>query len=54
MAQLEPIGRACLAIAHSADVPVTVHLDHATRTDLVHLAAELGLGSVMYHASALD
>jgi fructose-bisphosphate aldolase class II len=52
--ELEPIGRACLAIAHSADVPVTVHLDHATRTDLVQLAAELGFGSVMYDASALD
>ena len=50
---LEPIARACLAIAGSAAVPVAVHLDHATREDLVHAAAGLGLRSVMYDASAL-
>ena len=50
---LEPIARACLAIAGSAAVPVAVHLDHATRADLVHAAAGLGLRSVMYDASAL-
>jgi fructose-bisphosphate aldolase class II len=33
-------------------VPVVVHLDHATREDLVHAAARLGLRSVMYDASA--
>jgi fructose-bisphosphate aldolase class II len=51
---LEPIARACLSIAGSAGVPVAVHLDHATREDLVHAAAGLGLGSVMYDASALS
>ena len=50
---LEPIARACLAIAGSAAVPVAVHLDHATSPDLVHVAAGLGLRSVMYDASAL-
>jgi fructose-bisphosphate aldolase class II len=50
---LEPIARACLAIADSAAVPVAVHLDHATREDLVHAAAGLGLRSVMYDVSAL-
>jgi fructose-bisphosphate aldolase, class II len=49
---LEPIARACLSIADSAGVPVVVHLDHATREDLVHAAARLGLRSVMYDASA--
>jgi fructose-bisphosphate aldolase, class II len=49
---LEPIARACLAIARSAAVPVAVHLDHATSMELVHVAAGLGLGSVMYDASA--
>jgi fructose-bisphosphate aldolase class II len=49
---LEPIARACLAIADSAAVPVAVHLDHATREDLVHAAARLGLRSVMYDVSA--
>jgi fructose-bisphosphate aldolase, class II len=50
---LGPIAGACLAIAGSAAVPVAVHLDHATRPDLVHAAAGLGLRSVMYDASAL-
>jgi fructose-bisphosphate aldolase, class II len=50
---LGPIAGACLAIAGSSTVPVAVHLDHATRPDLVHAAAGLGLRSVMYDASAL-
>src|ERR1035441_1278102 len=50
---LEPIARACLSIARSAAVLVAVHLDHATSVELVHLAAGLGLGSVMYDSSAL-
>jgi fructose-bisphosphate aldolase, class II len=50
---LEPIARACLAIAGSVAVPVVVHLDHATRPELVRAAAGLGLRSVMYDASAL-
>src|SRR5216684_8761240 len=49
---LEPIARACLAIAGSVAVPVAVHLDHATREDLVHAAAGLGVRSVMYDVSA--
>jgi fructose-bisphosphate aldolase, class II len=49
---LEPIAGACLAIARAAGVPVAVHLDHATTVDLVHTAAGIGLGSVMYDASA--
>jgi fructose-bisphosphate aldolase class II len=48
---LEPIARACLAVARSAAVPVAVHLDHAASADLVRAAAKLGLGSVMYDAS---
>jgi fructose-bisphosphate aldolase, class II len=50
---LDPIARACLAIARSAAVPVAVHLDHATGLDLIRAAARLGLGSVMYDASRL-
>ena len=50
---LEPIARACLSIADSAAVPVAVHLDHATREDLVRAAAGLGVRSLMYDASAL-
>ena len=50
---LVPIGRALLAAADAAIVPVAVHLDHATRERLVKDAADLGFGSVMYDASAL-
>jgi fructose-bisphosphate aldolase class II len=50
---LEPIGRALLALAGAAAVPVAVHLDHATSAELVRAAAGLGFGSVMYDASSL-
>ncbi len=50
---LAPIGRAMLATAAAATVPVAVHLDHATRERLVRQAVALGFGSVMYDASAL-
>src|SRR5579859_6049681 len=49
---LDPIARACLAVAAAAAVPVAVHLDHASSPDLVRAAARLGLGSVMFDASA--
>ncbi|MFI6394715.1 ketose-bisphosphate aldolase [Nonomuraea sp. NPDC050547] len=50
---LAPIARASMAVAELAKVPVAVHLDHATRRDLVEEAVELGIGSVMFDASAL-
>ncbi|TDD12375.1 class II fructose-bisphosphate aldolase [Nonomuraea diastatica] len=50
---LEPVALAALAVARRAEVPVAVHLDHATDRALVEEAVELGLGSVMYDASAL-
>jgi len=50
---LEPIARAALAVAASAAVPVAVHLDHATEEGLVRDAVAVGLGSVMYDASAV-
>ena len=50
---LKPIGRAMLAVAAAAAVPVAVHLDHATREKLVRQAVALGFGSVMYDASSL-
>jgi fructose-bisphosphate aldolase, class II len=49
---LEPIARAALAAAAAAGVPVAVHLDHATEEGLVRDAVAVGLGSVMYDASA--
>ncbi|MEU1386475.1 MULTISPECIES: class II fructose-bisphosphate aldolase [unclassified Nonomuraea] len=50
---LEPVALAALAVARRAEVPVAVHLDHATDRALVEEAVTLGLGSVMYDASAL-
>ncbi|MEZ0072059.1 ketose-bisphosphate aldolase [Planotetraspora sp. GP83] len=51
---LAPIAAASLAVAQAAAVPVAVHLDHATDRALVEEAVRLGLGSVMFDASALD
>jgi fructose-bisphosphate aldolase class II len=50
---LGPLAAATREIAGSARVPVAVHLDHATSDGLVRAAAALGLGSVMFDASAL-
>jgi fructose-bisphosphate aldolase class II len=51
---LRPLGRACLAMAEEARVPVVVHLDHATREELVDEAVNLGFTSIMFDASVLD
>jgi fructose-bisphosphate aldolase, class II len=50
---LEPVGRALLAVASAAVVPVAVHLDHATSDELVREAVALGFASAMYDASML-
>jgi fructose-bisphosphate aldolase class II len=50
---LAPLALAVLAVARACAVPVAVHLDHATRTDLVEAAAGVGIGSVMFDASRL-
>jgi fructose-bisphosphate aldolase class II len=51
---LAPITAACQALARQAQVPVTVHLDHAESRDLVVEALDLGVDSVMFDASKLD
>ncbi|MGW2374478.1 class II fructose-bisphosphate aldolase [Kitasatospora sp. NPDC001683] len=51
---LGPIGAAVLAVARKADVPVALHLDHATSVELVHQAVEIGFTSVMFDASVLE
>lgn len=51
---LAAIGAATLAVARAAPVPVAVHLDHATRVELVHEAVEMGFGSAMFDASTLE
>lgn len=50
---LDPLAHASMALAHSAAVPVAVHLDHAEDVDLALRAIELGFDSVMYDGSKL-
>lgn len=51
---LAPMGAALLALARESKQQIAVHLDHATRPDLVRSAAELGFSSVMYDGSNLE
>jgi fructose-bisphosphate aldolase, class II len=51
---LEPVAVAALAMARQATMPVAVHLDHAESVDLVDEALALGIGSVMFDASAFE
>ena len=49
----EPIGRATIALARHASVPVVVHLDHAQDAELVREAVATGVDSVMFDGSRL-
>lgn len=51
---LAPITRAVLGVAEESSAQVCVHLDHATRVELIEEAVRLGVRSVMYDGSALD
>ena len=51
---LKPISVATIAIAETASVPVSVHLDHAENEDLVKQALDLGYDSVMFDGSKLS
>src|SRR5262249_13059637 len=44
---LAPIAAASLAVARAAEMPISVHLDHATEPTLVREAIGLGVSSVM-------
>lgn len=50
---LAPLALAVLEVARAARVPTVVHLDHATRPELVEQAVALGVPSVMVDASTL-
>lgn len=52
--RLAPLGKAMIALAEGASVPVAVHLDHAEDVDLCRAAVDLGFNSVMYDGSHLD
>ncbi len=47
------VGPTMLAVAKNAKVPVCVHLDHGTSTDMIYKALRLGFTSVMIDASHL-
>lgn len=51
---LKPISVATIAIAESASIPVSVHLDHAESEELVKEALDLGYDSVMFDGSKLS
>ncbi|MGJ8720215.1 MAG: class II fructose-bisphosphate aldolase [Salinibacterium amurskyense] len=51
---LPPIANASLAIARSASVPVSLHLDHAEDRTLISYAIALGFDSVMFDGSHLE
>ena len=52
--RIAPLAAACLKLIEGAAVPLALHLDHATTLDLCKEAADAGLRSVMFDASASD
>jgi fructose-bisphosphate aldolase, class II len=52
--QLRPVAAAAAQLAQAAAVPVALHLDHVDDPALLHQAADAGMSSVMFDASALD
>jgi fructose-bisphosphate aldolase class II len=51
--RLGPLAGALRVVAAEAGVPVALHLDHVTSTELLHLAPGSGFSSVMVDASTL-
>lgn len=47
------LGRAMLAAAERAQVPVALHLDHGQTMDCIKMALDIGFTSVMFDGSAL-
>ncbi|HHY35123.1 MAG TPA: class II fructose-bisphosphate aldolase [Firmicutes bacterium] len=52
-AGMEEISAVARAVAEKASVPVVIHLDHATRLDVVERAIKAGFTSVMFDGSSL-
>lgn len=48
-----PLAAALAVLARTSQVDVSLHLDHVTRTTLLHRAAECGFSSVMFDAGPL-
>ena len=54
LGRLEPLVTACRETALAADVPVALHLDHATTREMCERAVAAGMSSVMFDASSDD
>jgi fructose-bisphosphate aldolase class II len=52
--RVRPIALASAAVAETAAVPVSLHLDHVEDQELMYQAAEARFSSAMYDASKLD
>jgi fructose-bisphosphate aldolase class II len=52
--RVRPIALAAAAVAETAAVAVSLHLDHIEEPELLHQAAEAGFSSAMFDASKLD
>lgn len=52
--ELDPIARACAALAEASTARVALHLDHAESEELALHAISLGFGSIMYDGAHLD
>ncbi|AXK34627.1 ketose-bisphosphate aldolase [Streptomyces armeniacus] len=50
---LRPLAAAATAAVAATRTPASLHLDHATRTELIHEAVNCGFASVMYDGSRL-
>ncbi|MDP9392847.1 MAG: class II fructose-bisphosphate aldolase, partial [Actinomycetota bacterium] len=50
---VDPIAAAAAAVARTATVPVSLHLDHVEDVHLLHQAAAAGFSSVMFDGSRL-
>jgi tagatose 1,6-diphosphate aldolase GatY/KbaY len=48
-----PLVSLCLEAARSSSAPISVHLDHSTSADDIHLALESGMASIMADGSHL-
>ncbi|MFF4845504.1 class II fructose-bisphosphate aldolase [Streptomyces collinus] len=51
---LAPLAAAALAAIKDSKVPVALHLDHATRLELIKEAVDMGFTSVMYDGAHLS
>lgn len=50
----KPLVSLCLEMAHSAEVPVAVHLDHCSSTETILYSLDCGLSSIMADGSELS